>query len=158
MATAKDRNKAFLGALIGAGISLLGGAISGAISNNASKKAQRRAQIAQNKSDTYEMAQNLSAGYGDQSYVDELKDRVTFRAGGKHKAADGGNFDWSGVINGASSGLNNIVGSAFAANQMKHRNINSQAFMANVPKTELVIPDYKDRYYSTLRCGGRKRR
>ena len=77
------RDKAFLGAVIGA-VAGLGSSIAGGImGKNSAKKAQRQQQIAQNRQDTYTMAQNLSNAYGNQEYVDEFNKRVTFKKGGK---------------------------------------------------------------------------
>lgn len=77
------RDKAFLGAIIGA-VAGIGGAIGvGAMGKHSAEKAQRQQQIAQNRKDTYSMAQNLSNSYGNQEYVDEFNKRVTFKKGGK---------------------------------------------------------------------------
>ena len=77
------RDKAFLGAIIGA-VAGIGGAIGvGAMGKHSAEKAQRQQQIAQNRKDTYSMAQNLSNAYGNQEYVDEFNKRVTFKKGGK---------------------------------------------------------------------------
>lgn len=77
------RDKAFLGAIIGA-VAGIGGAIGvGAMGKHSAEKAQRQQQIAQNRKDTYSMAQNLSNSYGNQEYVDEFNKRITFKKGGK---------------------------------------------------------------------------
>ena len=77
------RDKAFLGAIIGA-VAGIGSAIAGGvIGKHSAEKAQRQQQIAQNRKDTYSMAQNLSNSYGNQEYVDEFNKRVTFKKGGK---------------------------------------------------------------------------
>lgn len=77
------RDKAFLGAIIGA-VAGIGSAIAGGImSKHSAEKAQRQQQIAQNRKDTYSMAQNLSNSYGNQEYVDEFNKRITFKKGGK---------------------------------------------------------------------------
>lgn len=77
------RDKAFLGAIIGA-VAGIGSAIAGGVmGKHSAEKAQRQQQIAQNRKDTYSMAQNLSNSYGNQEYVDEFNKRVTFKKGGK---------------------------------------------------------------------------
>lgn len=77
------RNKAFLGAVIGA-VANIGSTIAGGImGKNSAEKAQRQQQITQNRKDTYSMAQNLSNAYGNQEYIDEFNKRVTFKKGGK---------------------------------------------------------------------------
>ena len=77
------RNKAMLGAVISA----IGGIASSALGSYMQTKAQREAQEAaiaeQNKANALQSAQNLSAAYADQSYVDDFNKRITFRAGGK---------------------------------------------------------------------------
>lgn len=160
------RRKAWLGAVIGAAASLLGGGISSGIGANSAKKQQRAAQIAQNKQDTYEMAQNLTAGYGDQSYIDDLVRHATFKLGGRKrkKCEDGGKFDYSSLINGVSSAANSIGTALTNANIANHSRVNRQDFFANVPKTEVVIPEYAtnveymDRQLPMLKCGGKRRR
>ena len=77
------RNKAFLGAVIGAVAGLGSSIIGGVMGKNSAEKAQRQQQLAQNRQDTYTMAQNLSNAYGNQEYVDEFNKRVTFKKGGK---------------------------------------------------------------------------
>lgn len=77
------RNKAFLGAVIGAVAGLGSSIIGGIMGKNSAEKAQRQQQLAQNRQDTYTMAQNLSNAYGNQEYVDEFNKRVTFKKGGK---------------------------------------------------------------------------
>lgn len=75
------RKKGFLGAVIGAATSLIGGAIQA----NAQKKANERQIRDQNRQTVYEMAQNLSNAYDNQEYVDDFQNKVIFRAGGnKH--------------------------------------------------------------------------
>lgn len=171
--TSKQRNKAFLGALIGAGVGLASNLIGGLVSNNAAEKEQARQQRLQNRLDTLQMAQNLTAGYANQDYIDDLKNNIVFRCGGRkrkacggktRKAEDGGQFDWGSVISGVSSGINNITNSAFTANRLRNSNIISGESLANTPKLAIVRPDYIDaidyqgRLASILRCGGKKRK
>ena len=77
------RDKAFLGAVIGAVAGIGSAIVAGNMNKNSAKKSQRQQQTAQNKQDTYTMAQNLSNAYGNQEYVDEFNKRVTFKKGGK---------------------------------------------------------------------------
>lgn len=77
------RDKAFLGAVIGAVAGIGSTIVGGLMNKNSAKKSQRQQQTAQNKQDTYTMAQNLSNAYGNQEYVDEFNKRVTFKKGGK---------------------------------------------------------------------------
>ena len=69
------RNKAWLGAVIGAATNIAGSIIGG----NAQKKAARAQARAQNRQATLEMANNLSNAYGDQEYVDDFQNKIAFR-------------------------------------------------------------------------------
>ena len=75
------RNKAWLGAVIGTATNIAGSIIGG----NAQKKAARAQARAQNRQATLEMANNLSNAYGDQEYVDDFQNKITFRNGGRVK-------------------------------------------------------------------------
>lgn len=163
------RDKAFLGAIVGAVAGLAGSAIGGAISGNKAKAQLRAQQRAQNKQDTLAMAQNLSASYGEQEYVDEFNKRVTFKNGGKmkkrkcsagtkvsmekryacggrHKTACGGRkkaewgaSDTSALISGIGGGLNSIVSSAVTGNT---GTVKQGDMYAGTPKEHLEQPDY----------------
>lgn len=155
------RDKAFLGAIIGAVAGLAGSAIGGSISSNKAKAQLRAQQRAQNKQDTLAMAQNLSASYGNQEYVDEFNKRITFKNGGKmkrrkcsagnkvsiakrfacggRKKAKWGASDTSALISGLSGGLGNIVSASLSGNT----GIVKQGDMfAGTPKEHLEKPDY----------------
>lgn len=141
------RNKKFLGAIIGGALGLAGGLISSKMSSDASKNAAdkqaalqeelwRRNQTNQNKKDTLEQARNLTNVYSNQEYVDEYKNKVSFKNGGKmndrvglakklkcggrRKAEGGGGFDWGSVINGAVSAATSIGSSYLAADAMNY--------------------------------------
>lgn len=79
------RRKAFLGALVGGLVGVAGSAISGVMSKKAAEKQAREQRINQNRRATYEMAANLTNAYSDEDWSDELKNRVTFKQGGKMK-------------------------------------------------------------------------
>lgn len=72
------RKKAFLGAIIGAVTSIAGSAISAA--------SQRKAQEKQIKRENYinrnQSANNLSAAYSNEEYVDDFLNKTTFKYGG----------------------------------------------------------------------------
>lgn len=177
-----NRDKAFLGALIGAGISLVGTGISSIMNKNSSNKQLKEQQRQQNKNDTLAMAQNLSAGYLDQDYIDDFKNKVTFKNGGvmknnkygdrikrnktfkcgdRKKASIGINFtneDISSIINSASGAASNVLGSAI--NSSSDTVVRQGNMYKSVPKTEIKSPDYivvADRNNSLFRCGGRKK-
>lgn len=177
-----NRDKAFLGALIGAGIGLVGTGISSIMNKNSSNKQLKEQQRQQNKNDTLAMAQNLSAGYSDQDYIDDFKNKVTFKNGGvmknnkygdrikrnktfkcgsRKKASDGIKFtneDISSIINSTGGAASNILSSAInSSNDIVVRPGN---MYKSVPKTGIKNPDYivvADRNNSLFRCGGRKK-
>lgn len=177
-----NRDKAFLGALIGGGISILGTGISSIMNKVSSNKQLREQQRQQNKNDTLAMAQNLSAGYSDQDYIDDFKNKVTFKnggvmknnkygdrikrnkifkCGGRKKASIGINFtneDISSIINSASGAASNVLGSTI--NSFDDTVVRQGNMYKSVPKTEIKSPDYivvADRNNSLFRCGGRKK-
>lgn len=77
------RNKAFLGAVIGAIGSVASNALSSYLSAKQQKEANEKVLVEQNRQNAFATAQNLSEAYADQSYVDDFNKRITFRAGGK---------------------------------------------------------------------------
>lgn len=155
------RDKAFLGAIIGAATGLIGSAIGGSISNNKAKAQLRAQQRAQNKQDTLAMAQNLSASYGNQEYVDEFNKRITFKNGGKmkrrkcaagnkvsvakkfacggRKKAEWGASDTSALISGISGGLGNVINAAMSGNV---GTIKQGDMFKGTPKEYIQQPDY----------------
>ena len=78
------RRKAFLGAIIGAVTSIAGSAISAA--------SQRKAQEKQIKRENYinrnQSANNLSAAYSNEEYVDDFLNKTTFKYGGNKTMAE----------------------------------------------------------------------
>lgn len=78
-----SRDKAFLGAIIGAGASLLGSAVSGIISSRKQKKALKRQQAQQTEQAGYQTANAMTSGYANQEYVDEYNKKITLKNGGK---------------------------------------------------------------------------
>lgn len=154
------RNKAFLGSLIGAGVSLIGNTIGSIIGANAQKKQQReqeRQQIEQNNLTT---AANLAnAINGSQDVIDSYYDRVTLMPlGGKRKVGAWGTQDTNNVISGVSSGIGSVVKSVIGANAMGNVQTVRQAPAQFEPKV-LVRPTYYNRIQPTqnvFKCGGRK--
>jgi len=151
----RKRKKAVLGAAaivgIGAGVSLLSSIGSSLFGSSSQKKLLREQQKQQNRNDTLTMAQNLTAGYSNQDYVNDYFDRVTFKYGGRKKADTGATTstaaiktDWTPLINGISSGLSSLSTGAINASTTKNSIIRNQGNMfANTPKTELKKPEYK---------------
>lgn len=157
-----QRNKAFLGALIGAGVSLIGNTIGSIIGANAQKKQQReqeRQQIEQNNLTT---AANLAnAINGSQDVVDSYYDRVTLMPlGGKRRIGAWGTQDTNDVISGVSSGIGSVVKSAIGANTMGNVQTVRQAPAQFEPKV-LVRPTYYNRIQpmqNVYKAGGKYKR
>lgn len=180
------RNKAFLGAIIGAVAGIGSSILGGVMNKNSSEKAQRQQQIAQNRQDTYTMAQNLSNAYGNQEYVDEFNKRVTFKKGGKmntkgdrlvrekklacggrkkaacgtRKKAEWGAEDTSALISGLGSAGSNIASAAI--NSSIDRSPIAKSMFSGKPKERIEHPDYLSSEAVTdsayyFRCGGAKR-
>lgn len=82
-----QRKKAFLGAIVGGLMGIAGSAISGAMQKKAAEKQARQQRIDQNNKTTYESAQNLTNAYSDEDWADDLRNRVTFKKGGKMKTS-----------------------------------------------------------------------
>lgn len=76
------KNKAFLGALIGAGTSLIGGFFANKAKKKAATEQARQQQIDENKKSAFEQAINLTNVYGNQDYVDDYDNRIEFAKGG----------------------------------------------------------------------------
>lgn len=155
------RKKCWLGAVIGAASGIVGSLIN----VNKEKEQQRQQQILQNRNDTLRMANALSQGYGDQNYLNDFTNRVTFALGGKRcrrKFENGGvtkdtNIDYNDIANGISTGINSIATPMFK----RVNTINSLGDIINAtPKTEIVNSNYYSPVLQNkmLRCGGRKRR
>lgn len=180
------RNKAFLGAIIGAVAGIGSSILGGVMNKNSSEKAQRQQQITQNRQDTYTMAQNLSNAYGNQEYVDEFNKRVTFKKGGKmntkgdrlvrekklacggrkkaacgtRKKAEWGADDTSALISGLGSAGSNIASAAI--NSSIDRSPIAKSMFSGKPKESIERPDYLSSEAITdsayyFRCGGAKR-
>lgn len=75
----RQRQKAFIGAIIGAAASIAGGIIKG----NKQKKAQAEAQAAQDHKDALQNAQALTSAYSNQDYVNQYNDKLTLKCGGR---------------------------------------------------------------------------
>ena len=75
----RQRQKAFIGAVIGAAASIAGGIIKG----NKQKKAQEKAQAEQDHRDALQNARALTSAYANQDYVDQYNDKFTLKCGGR---------------------------------------------------------------------------
>lgn len=164
------RHKAWLGAVISGAIGLGSSIVGGLIQKNSQEKALAEQQRAQNKQDTLNMAQQLTAGYSDTSYADEFNKKVVFKMGGNkvdkarrirpRKKAAWGAEDTNALISGLSSSLGNITSSAIAAS-VDTTPAESLPFMANQPKHGIKTPDYlienSQQIGNILRCGGKRK-
>lgn len=79
-----NRKKAFIGAVIGAGLSIGGGLINSA----KQRKAQRKQQKATNIKAANEQAATMTESYANQDYIDEYEDKITLKHGGEMKFND----------------------------------------------------------------------
>lgn len=142
MKTYNDRKKkkAFLGALIGAGISLVGNAVGGAISAKKQKAAQKQElanqraiaelqKSAQKEQAGIQTAQNLTNYYADsynreQEFMNRFKQ---YKCGGRKKAKWGTN-DTVSTINVVGDAASGIIGSIM---QPKQQNTSSIVALEN---------------------------
>ena len=178
MKTIIKRDKAWLGAVIGAAAGIAGSIIGG----NKQKKAAQAQARAQNKQATLEMANNFSNAYGDQEYVDDFQNKITFRnggrvkrtklyscggkrkfsCGGRKKYGDGGLKLWDGVndlnsiIGGIGNSVGNVIQQSGAANAQKTM-IQPVVNTAGIAKQEIKKPSYlrnDNIQQQAYRCGG----
>lgn len=79
------RNKAFIGAIIGAVGNIVGSAISAKKKKKAEEQAFKMQQEEQYRQDSLAAAQAMTQSYANQDYVDEYKKKVVLKNGGKMK-------------------------------------------------------------------------
>lgn len=79
------RNKAFIGAIIGAVGNIVGSAISANKKKKAEEKAFKMQQEEQYRQDSLAAAQAMTQSYSNQDYVDEYKKKIVLKNGGKMK-------------------------------------------------------------------------
>ncbi len=162
----KERNKAFLGAVIGAAASLLGGIGSSIIASNSAKKQQREQEAMQRRNANYQTAANISNYInGSSDIVDDYYNRVVLqRCGGRHKYEGGGGFDWNSTINGIGSALGSVGSSAISSTVPTGTQIiqpSAQQFTPKIYKPRNITPiSTYDMLMSErrMRCGGRMKR
>lgn len=85
------RPKAFIGAAIGAVGNLVGGIIGKRKQKKAQEKAYRQAQEEQTRSEGVQQAAAMSAQYANQDYVNEYRNKITLKNGGKVNMKNKGN-------------------------------------------------------------------
>lgn len=163
----RPKRKAFIGALIGAGVSIASSLIGGAIQRKKEAQARAAAQIAQNKQAAYNMADNLTNQYANQEYVDEMNKRIEFAAGGELNKANYrvrrpkqykfGGDNANNLINAGASGIGTILNSALNNQQedIESRPITLTAAKNSiVPNSYVSLPEYYNRLRA-FRLGGR---
>jgi hypothetical protein len=82
------RNKAFLGAIVGGIASAIGSGISARKQRKAQEKAYKEAQAEQTKQEGFQQAASMSSTYANQDYVNQYRDKITLKNGGKVKTND----------------------------------------------------------------------
>lgn len=163
-----NREKAFLGALIGGVASIAGSAIGAAKRRKAEREKLKQQQIEQNQNDAKAQAQALTASVANQDYVDEYNKKVTlkmggdkkfndriksnktksnriFKCGGRKKAEMGSLIGQNGVggeIGDAMSGIGGLANSLFAPSSAPKQVKKADGFSTTGPKINIKIPDY----------------
>ena len=86
------RQKAFLGAAIGAVASVVGGVISAKKQKKAEEAAFKQQQEQQNISDNFSQANAMAQIANNTGYIDDYKKRISLKCGGRRKANLGLDF------------------------------------------------------------------
>ncbi|UVX32773.1 MAG: hypothetical protein [Bacteriophage sp.] len=176
----RQRQKAFIGAVIGAAASIAGGIIKG----NKQKKAQEKAQAAQDHKDALQNARALTSAYSNQDYVDQYNDKLTLKCGGRirRKANFGTELVQAlpGLGNLASSvtgveGLDKLgatIGQGINANQQinenkriaqeaeKRKQLQSGQQQLNITSNAMTNPMtmyQRSSFINKYKCGGRRK-
>lgn len=102
----RQRQKAFIGAIIGAAASIAGGIIKG----NKQKKAQEKAQAAQDHKDALQNAQALTSAYANQDYVGQYNDKLTLKCGGRVRRKAGFGTEFAAALPGLGNLASSITG------------------------------------------------
>lgn len=167
----RPRNKAWLGAAIGAAVGI-GSAIFGA---SKQKKAQQKQYALQNntqyRNTGLTSAANMTQTFANANELDEEFRNRFLRYGGRRKAKDGGGFKWSAsdtdaLISGLGSAGSNLATSLVG--QAQQQGIYPNAFKPLTSKAEdneavydsAARSNFLNNYYRTaaLRMGGLTRR
>ena len=82
------RDKAFIGAAIGAVGNIVGSIIGRRKQKKAAEKAYRQQQIQQTRDEGFQQAQAMSSQLANQDYVDEYRNKITLKNGGKVKKSN----------------------------------------------------------------------
>lgn len=176
----RQRQKAFIGAVIGAAASIAGGIIKG----NKQKKAQEKAQAEQDHRDALQNARALTSAYANQDYVDQYNNKLTLKCGGRvrRKANFGTEFAQAlpGLGNLASSitgveGLNQLgtsIGQGITANQQINENkriaqeaeqrkqLQAGQQQLNITSNKMTNPMtmyQRSSFINKYKCGGRRK-
>ena len=102
----RQRQKAFIGAVIGAAASIAGGIIKG----NKQKKAQEKAQAEQDHRDALQNARALTSAYANQDYIDQYNDKLTLKCGGRVRRKAGFGTEFADALPGLGNLASSITG------------------------------------------------
>jgi len=160
------RNKAFIGAIIGTVAGVAGALIGDKKKRKAEDASFKLAQAEQNRIDSVQQASAMSTTYANQSYVDQYKDKITlkgggkvkftksntndrigrakqFKAGGRTKAAEGMKMDYGKEAGDAIGGIAGLATSLFTKPRVPKMINKADGFTFEDPKTKLVPNSYQ---------------
>lgn len=176
----RQRQKAFIGAIIGAAASIAGGIIKG----NKQKKAQEKAQAAQDHKDALQNAQALTSAYANQDYVGQYNDKLTLKCGGRVRRKAGFGTEFADALPGLGSlassitgvqGLSELgtaIGQGISANQQINENkriaqeaeqrkqLQAGQQQLNITSDKMINPMtmyQRSSFINKYKCGGRRK-
>lgn len=151
-----QRQEAFLGAVIGAVGNIAGSLITAHKKKKAEEKAYKEQQTIQNRQDTLQQAQTMSADYANQDYIDEYNKKITLKMGGQRTNKTYRNRKSNsyvrdkkfigGLLNKMGSegigGVANLATSLLTPVSAPKTVQKSDGFIASTPKTSITTPNY----------------
>lgn len=141
-----ERQKAFLGAAIGAVANVVGGIISNKKKKKAEELAFKQQQEQQYRQDNMAQLNALTQMTNNTSYIDDYKKRISFKCGGRRKAELGTNTSSSSSSNSNSStsgGLNLNLRNIFSSENVgtfKENAVDSMSGLGNLTTSILTKP------------------
>lgn len=170
----EKRRKAFIGAAVAGVTSLIGSVAGGLMQKNAAKRKAEQEQEQANRQNTFQQASILSEIANNQEFVDEYKNKITLKAGGKMKlnnkyedrievdkrfACGGRKRKACGGRKKAEFGINDAITSVTnLANPLISQSFNNDN---NVVTTNSASYAGRNGYYDRIKqykCGGKKRK
>lgn len=162
------RDKAFIGAAVGAVASIATTLIGNAKQKKEQEKAKRIAEKNEAIEDINSRAQSMNQQYANQEYVDEYKNKITLKNGGKVSMKKKGNDRIRMAKKFACGGRKkadlgtDVYNDNQNVNQLISDNsgvgINSIANNTDYLDINTGATDYEDRIQREFKCGGRKRK